>query len=188
MNCSIGWCNVWLFMVAGYGCIWITMLLVDRRRGRPIEDPALYEHVNRKTMMLLGQLPLVALLAISVFMPAGNGPLFWIGLVAEIAGIALNIAAMLSFANLQGGLNVSGIYRFSRNPMYVGGMLFVLGLNLLGWSCSILSGMFLLVSLLWAGVIHWTVLKEEEFLAHKYGGAFEELRKRVPRYIGIPVR
>ena len=188
MSYQIGLFNVWLCMVAGYGIIWATMVWVDKKRGVPIEDPALYNHVDRRKMMLVTQIPLLALLAISVNMPIVQGPLFWPGMAAAIAGVALNLIAMISFVNRRGGLNGTGIYRFSRNPMYVGGILFVLGLNCIGWSFSVMNAIFSVISLIWVGTIHWTVRKEESFLASTYGAVFDEMRRRVPRYIGLPRR
>ena len=95
----------------------------------------------------------------------------------------MNLVPMYSFARFKGDVNTKGIYGFSRNPMYVGGFLFLLGLNLMGWSISYASISFIIVSLFWTSWAHWQVLKEEGFLEHKYGNEYLDYKGRVPRYI-----
>ena len=188
MNIGVGFFNLWLFFVLGYGIIWASMAWADKKRGKPIEDPEIYALQGKKRMFLLGYLPFIALLIGSVFVPINIGILFWIGLPIFISGIALNVISMYSFAQFTDGLNTTGIYRYSRNPMYVGGILFVLSLNLMGWSISLANIIFMVLSILWIGSIHWGVLQEESFLLKKYGNSFEEYMNRVPRYVGIPKR
>jgi protein-S-isoprenylcysteine O-methyltransferase Ste14 len=72
----------------------------------------------------------------------------------------------------------SGIYRFSRNPMYAGMAVAFVGLALLtriGW---------LLIELpVVLGVMHWgVILREERYLAHKFGSDYADYRARVRRY------
>jgi protein-S-isoprenylcysteine O-methyltransferase Ste14 len=80
-------------------------------------------------------------------------------------------------------LVVSGLYRYSRNPMYVG-----VALVLLGWALTCHSRPLAIYA---AGVItafHLRiVLGEEPWLARTHGEAWTRYRARVPRWIG-PVR
>ena len=76
-------------------------------------------------------------------------------------------------------LVVIGLYRYSRNPMYVAVILI-----LLGWAISFASRGLLFYSLMVAGAFHLRVtLAEEPWLARQFGGDWEEYRSRVPRWL-----
>lgn len=177
--------HLWLYMISGYAVIWAAMIWADKKRGWPIEDVGLYQRISRKQMALMSHLPLLAMFGTSIFIPANIGVLLWIGLGLVCLGVALNCVAMFSFSRISGGLNTNSIYRFSRNPMYVGGFVFLVGLNVIGWHFSIFSIAFLILTLLWAAAIHWTVLQEEAFLSAKYRRDYEVFKHKIPRYIGI---
>lgn len=186
MNIEVGFYNLWLFLVLGYAIIWASMAWANRKRGKPFECPEIYELYGKKRIFVCGYLPFIALLIGSIFVTINIETLFWIGLLIFISGIILNIMAMHSFARFTGRLNTTGIYRYSRNPMYVGWFLFVLGLNLMGWSISLINTIFMVLSILWIVATHWSVLHEESFLENGYGNSFREYMKKVPRYVGIP--
>ena len=40
--------NLWLFFVPGYGIIWASMIWANRKRGKAIEDPELYQFHGKK--------------------------------------------------------------------------------------------------------------------------------------------
>ena len=182
----IGIWNLWLFFVIGYGIIWASMVLVSRKRGKPIEDPEFYKMPGGKKCMAIGWIWLIVLLLISIFTPVNFGSLFWLGLPYYLLGIILNLIAVHSFARFTKGVNTTGIYRYSRNPMYAASFFFLLGLCLMGWSTSVWSVVLLIFFIVSIPFYHWTVLLEESFLEHKYGKSYCEYRKKVPRYIGAP--
>jgi len=179
----IGLWNLWLFFVPGYGIIWASMIWANRKRGKPIEDPGHYKFHGRK-VVVIGWTWLIALFVLSLFTPVNFGILFWIGLPFFIVGIVLNAISMHSFAQFTGGLNTTGIYRYSRHPMYVGGFFFLLGLCLMGWSTSGWSIAFLALFILSIPYYHWNALLEESFLEHKYGNSCLEYMNKTPRYLG----
>jgi protein-S-isoprenylcysteine O-methyltransferase Ste14 len=178
--------NLWLYLVVGYGIIWAAMALADRKRGTPIEDRELYVSVRKSKFALFGYLPLFALLMTSVFLPIAGGAQYRAGLAVASLGVFINCLSMYFFSRQKGGLMTLGIYRFSRNPMYVGGFLFLLGLNFLAWEAKGPNYLFAALTLFWAAATHWIVLQEEAFLRSKYGERYMTFLKRVPRYIGFP--
>lgn len=180
----LGLYNLWLFFVPGFGIMWVLMALADRKRGKPIEDRELYNFHGKK-VLVIGWAWLIMLLLICLFTPINFGTLFWIGLPLLLIGIVLNAIAMYSFARFTGGVNTNGIYRYSRNPMYIGGFSFLLGLCLMGWSTSAWSIALLIMFIVSIPYYHWTVLFEEAFLEDKYGEAYLEYKQGVPRYIGV---
>lgn len=75
-------------------------------------------------------------------------------------------------------LVTGGIYRYVRNPMYVGLMLFLVGLAIL-----LASDWMLVMTIAFALTIHFGVVKREErYLAAKFGEPYLRYLKAVPRY------
>ena len=182
---KIGLFHLWLVFIPAYGIIWLSMIWANKKRGKPIEASENSAGYGKTAGFIMGYLPLIGVTVLSLFVAIQSGLLFWIGLVLLVLGMAVNLAAMVSFARFRGDLNTTGIYRFSRNPMYVGGFLLILGLNTLAFTNSWLFFAFVCVSLFWIAAIHWNVRREETFLSQMHGSAFEQFMQQVPRYIGF---
>jgi protein-S-isoprenylcysteine O-methyltransferase Ste14 len=76
-------------------------------------------------------------------------------------------------------LVVSGLFRYVRNPMYVGVVAAVLGQALiLGRSVLVQYAV-----LLWAAFFAFVVLYEEPALQHRYGASYTEYRSNVRRWL-----
>ena len=75
-------------------------------------------------------------------------------------------------------LVTDGIFAWLRNPMYVGGTLFLVGLAVLlasDWMLVMTIGFFV--------VLHFGVVRREErYLEAKFGESYRHYRNRVPRY------
>jgi protein-S-isoprenylcysteine O-methyltransferase Ste14 len=77
------------------------------------------------------------------------------------------------------GLVRSGLYRVTRNPQLVGGVLMVIGPALL-WPSWYALGWVLLY-----GVVgHLMVMTEEEHLHQVHGEEYERYCEQTPRYLG----
>ena len=79
------------------------------------------------------------------------------------------------------GIVTTGIYRWTRNPMYLGHMIFLGGLTLLTRSPIALAAI--------SAVIPWyneRVKRDEERLVKKFGPVYEQYRDSVPRWVAIP--
>ena len=76
-------------------------------------------------------------------------------------------------------LVVAGFYRYVRNPMYVGIFLILLGHFL--WFKSVWLLVYLVIAFV---TVHlFVTLYEEPTLKQKFGAAYEDYLKRVPRWI-----
>ena len=76
-------------------------------------------------------------------------------------------------------LVVEGVYRFTRNPIYVGFLLIVVGL-----AVAVNNAWLLLAALALFVLLHFGVVKREEtYLSGKFGSAYSEYCKRVRRWI-----
>jgi protein-S-isoprenylcysteine O-methyltransferase Ste14 len=112
-----------------------------------------------------------------------------IGFLPVALGVAIYFWCAWDFATAGQGtpapidapkhLVVRGLYRFVRNPIYVGVMLILLGESLLFRSKRIL---------VYAAVVFgffnlFVILYEEPALTRKFGASYEEYLKSVPRWI-----
>ncbi|WP_254862250.1 methyltransferase family protein [Halovivax gelatinilyticus] len=79
-------------------------------------------------------------------------------------------------------LVTGGLYAHSRNPMYVGVVLVIVGQALRRRSTSILWW----AAGAWIGFHNRVIGYEEPHLAEKHGDAYEQYRERVPRWISRP--
>jgi protein-S-isoprenylcysteine O-methyltransferase Ste14 len=109
-------------------------------------------------------------------------------LVFLIAGFAFMLPALIKFFQTKNtliptkpatSLETSGIYSFSRNPMYLGLLLIYIGLAFLfgnWWT-------FILVPILIILVNKLIIIKEERYLERSFGPAYIDYRKKVRRWI-----
>lgn len=182
---QLGILNIWLFLVIGYGLISLFMVISNKKRGKPIEDPKYHLSCGKKQVFVTGYLPLILLFIVSLFIPIRMVFPFIIGLFLVGLGVLINGLAMKSFTSSIEKLNTGGIYRFSRNPMYVGGIILIIGLNIMGWSASLINVLFIASSLFMIAMFHYTILKEEQFLINKYGQSYQQYLNNIPRYVGL---
>lgn len=76
-------------------------------------------------------------------------------------------------------LVTTGIYRYSRNPAFLGFDFMYVGLLLMYFNLSML-----VVSAFAIIMLHLQILQEERYLTENYGESYREYRKHVFRYLG----
>lgn len=106
-------------------------------------------------------------------------PWFYMGLAVYISGVLLLVVSCIHFARpMESGLNTEGVYRFSRNPMYVAYFLYFLG-------CCMLTGSYVLLAVLLVFQLsaHWIILAEERWCGEVFGEAYGQYKKDVRRYL-----
>lgn len=104
---------------------------------------------------------------------------FFLGLVCYSLGLCLCAASIIGFAfPSDTGMNTRGVYRFSRNPLYVSYFVCFLGMALLTRSL-LLFGMIVTFQI--SG--HWIILSEERWCLEKFGAAYRQYMENVRRYI-----
>jgi len=75
-----------------------------------------------------------------------------------------------------------GIFRYSRNPMYLGGFILFIGISLVSISWS-----YFLIALVWMILTHvMEIPVEESECIKKYGTDYIEYMKKTPKWLGIP--
>lgn len=127
------------------------------------------------------QISNTAILIVICFIKIKTTPawLFFAGLSVYSAGLAMLTVSIVNFAfPSENGINQKGIYRLSRNPMYVAYFLFFMG-------CAGLAQSPLLFTLVLIFQIsaHWIILAEERWCSQKFGQAYLQYMKSVRRYL-----
>ena len=108
---------------------------------------------------------------------------FVVGIPLALLGGMLAVWGMVTVgwkntSGLKGGFVSDGPYRFTRNPQYVGGIVFFIGVGVIA------NSVFLWIAhLLLALVFVVAPLTEEPWLEEQYGNAYREYRRRVPRFL-----
>jgi protein-S-isoprenylcysteine O-methyltransferase Ste14 len=111
----------------------------------------------------------------------------WVGVASCLAGVLILVLSIVSFGrsfrvgidiDKPGPLVTNGIFAVSRNPIYVGFFVFLVGQFLVfpNWVplAYLIGG---------AWLFHRQVLREEAFLRQEYGQEFAEYCGRVRRYV-----
>lgn len=180
----VGFYNLWLILVIIGAFAWIVMEIADKLRGARIENKE--DHRNVKISVVSG-LSLLVFLIVTMYTPIVIGTLFWIGCFLIILVGIIYVLAIIAFVKAKKGLTTIGIYKMSRNPMYIAMFLLFIAFILMAWNASSIVGILtLIIALFNMIVIHWMVLGEEHFLSKKYRKTYNEYMNGTPRYIGIP--
>ena len=124
------------------------------------------------------------LIMYSIFLPLKLGIVwFYAGLAVYILGFIVSIAALFSIAATKPGEPFStGMYRYSRHPMFLAAFIVALGVSM-----ASASWLYLLLSII--GVFlrfRAYIIPEERFCLEKYGDTYQEYLNITPRWIGIP--
>jgi len=118
------------------------------------------------------------------------------GIISMLIGFAIAISGELmrfwgvswagSETSTTGGVGgtylvICGPFAFVRNPLYVGNILLYTGIRIM--SCSLFPYLQIVALLFFAVQYHFIVLEEEKFLKEKFGEAYRNYFKNVPRFI-----
>lgn len=107
-----------------------------------------------------------------------NG-LFFAGVFVYLAGNVLLIVSMVNFASPSAsGIHTGGLYRISRNPMYVAYFVYFMGCALLTQSRVLLGAV-----LVFQVAAHWIILAEEAWCLKEFGEAYRTYMKKTRRYL-----
>ena len=111
----------------------------------------------------------------------------WVGVVLCLGGLILLLLSLVSFGNsFRVGIDVdhadklvtTGVFAFSRDPIYV-----AFGFVLLGQFLVFPNWILLVYLAAGIGLFHRQVLREEGFLRQQYDQEYAEYSNRVRRYL-----
>ena len=181
-----------LVLVIFYG-IYFSKALVQRRQGIQTRQIGRVKEKSVHTVEMLMSIATFAAPVIQILsmifgwnhMPANarfTG--FCIGMLGDIIFLASVLCMKDSWrAGIpdkdRTTLVTTGIYRYSRNPAFLGFDFMYVGLLLMYFNLSML-----VVSAFAIIMLHLQILQEERYLTENYGESYREYRKHVFRYLG----
>jgi protein-S-isoprenylcysteine O-methyltransferase Ste14 len=141
----------------------VPMLLLDRREPAP--------GWARSGWLLVGAGGLVYLACLLRFLAAGGTPaIFFTRGLRSVIG------------EEPGRLVGDGLYRYSRNPMYLGVVMVVFGMAVVFLSAAVA----IYGAALWLALHFVVVFVEEPHLRRERGADYDAYCRRVPRWLGRP--
>jgi protein-S-isoprenylcysteine O-methyltransferase Ste14 len=177
---EIGVLNAWIFIIPFiiYWFVGIKFLFSKRMSDGP-------SFTSKKDKIITNSLMLTMFgsFIYSIFVPIKLGTIwFYIGLIVYLLGIVLITASMIGFATTPIDKPVTkGIYRYSRNPMFIGFFLEYLGIAL-----ACISWVYLLITIICILIMLYLSPFEEAITLGHYEKVYKEYMERTPRWIGIP--
>jgi len=175
---ELGLWNAWLLIIPMVVNFFFEVRVTAARESGDFQ-------LTRKEKRILNAVPLTMFVSFfyAVFLPLQLGTIWlYCGLLIYLFGMIFATVAALNFATSAKNKPVTeGLYRVSRNPMYVGLLLMQIGL---GVACT--SWLYLLLTAVLMIVLNAVLPSEERYCLDRYGDAYREYTNRTPRWIGIP--
>ena len=194
------WRFVPLAMLAIYAAVMSGIIVRYRRRyGRsPIRlsgSGGAMDRIREAALILFGVLLVwqAVAAAFGLYIPLGNrlfDPLPALGTIVAFAGALLILSAIATMGasweipvsaerdSPAAGLITSGPFRFSRNPIYLG-----FGITIVGWMLLIPAILSLVIVIGAILNLRYQALEEEEHLIRTYGPKYEAWAREVGRFV-----
>jgi len=100
-------------------------------------------------------------------------------LTVAVSLIGLGRSTAVGLPERDTELKTGGLYRFTRNPIYLGGFLICVG------SCLYAMHVVNVLLCALAAAVHMRIVRREElFLERRFGEQWLAYKRRVPRYLG----
>jgi len=187
---DIGLWNAWIFELCALLPLPILLFIQKRRASKSeksAESKSELDYMTKTERKLFAFSRVVMFLPYiySIFLPLRLGTTwFYVGLPIALVGLIMLLIVWVKFATAIVGDEpmTTGLYSYSRHPMYLTNCLMAIGISI---ACA--SWLFLLLSI--ASVLFANVRFagfEERLCLEKYGDAYRGYMARTPRWLGIP--
>jgi len=181
---EIGVWNAWIFT------IWLLIVLflgplniIPKGREEGSDFTAEFSKTQKYVRHSMHIIYLLSIIY-SIFVPLRLGTVwFYAGLPVCLLGLVSYAMVWVGFATTPPDKPVTrGVYRYSRNPMYLSTIILFVGIGIAtaSWIFLLLPVVYMIMPLL------RMVEAEERHCFKVYGDAYREYMKRTPRWIGIP--
>lgn len=166
----------------------------DAVRDRPAPENALHHLEHRIPPPVVGLVAAAVMVALMVLVPGAGFPLPGSRIVAVaivLVGVTIDLAGLIAFRRARTTINPlrphtaavlvrDGVYRVSRNPMYLGLAVSLTGMAV--WEVNVLAAV--VVPLFCAYVTRFQILPEERALRDLFGEEFDHYASHVRRWFG----
>ena len=179
-------------MILLVGMVWIRVLLMRRKGIRAFY----FGRIDKKDFLIppFAFFYLYVVFAAAFDLPSitrqkffHTGIVPWVGVFFCLAGLFFLLFSLVAFGksfrigideDRPGSLITTGVFAYTRNPVYVAFSLILLG------QFMVFSNWILLVYLIAAiGLFNRQVLREEDYLRKHYGQQYSDYCERVRRYL-----
>jgi protein-S-isoprenylcysteine O-methyltransferase Ste14 len=179
---KIGLWNGWLFMIV-FPLQWLAAAVLPGHLTERTGHAQGAIH-NRKDRILscLTQVVWIGATLYSVFLPLRTGSVwFWLGLGFFALGVTILVLASVNAVSTPPGAPfTSGIYRFSRHPMYLSMLIVYLGVTV-----ASLSGVFALITVVTFFLQRHQAIREEGFCLETYGQRYRDYLNGTSRWFSL---
>ena len=178
---ELGLWNAWILIIPVLIIMFSDMRATSIRESGRAGDFKLTRKENRLTYMVF--LPMIISYVYAIFLPLQLGTIWlYSGLIIYLFGVVFTIVAIQNFATSPEDKVIDkGLYRYTRNPMYVGMILLQIGV---GIACS--SWLYLLLAVVLIILLNANSSAEERYCLYLYSDNYQKYKNRTPRWIGIP--
>jgi protein-S-isoprenylcysteine O-methyltransferase Ste14 len=178
---ELGLWNAWILVIPILIISFSDMRATASRESGKAGDFKLTRKENRLTYAVF--LPMVVSWVYAVFLPLQLGTVWlYSGLIICLFGMIFTSVAILNFATSpKDKVITKGLYRFTRNPTYIGIILMQIGL---GIACS--SWLYLLLTVALIILLNANLSAEERYCLYRFGDDYRKYKNITPRWIGIP--
>ena len=182
---EIGVWNAWIFLLAFllFEALPLPLLRLISKREMSQFCPHSTSDTSINLTNIIWGIIYFLFIIYTIFLPLKLGTAwFYTGLAIFLLGTILSTILAFNIAATPGDVPITtGLYRYSRHPIYLTGILQFLGMGIASasWVFLLLPASLLIGLIIFAG-------SEERETAEQYGEAYREYVKRTPRWIGIP--
>ncbi len=175
---EIGVWNAWIFSVFTFIHIGLVSMVVRKDIGEKMD----HGQEEQKKLYTASLIWLIMILY-SIFLPLKLGTAWlYTGIAIFVVGtLFLTMFFRDVAATPQGQPFTRGVFRYSRNPMYVG-----MFLQFIGTAIAAASWLYLLLTLIIVVAMWFVVIVEERTCLEKYGDSYRDYMNGTNRWIGIP--
>ena len=178
---ELGLWNAWILIIPILIISFSDMRATASRESGKAGDFKLTRKENRLTYAVF--LPMIVSWFYAIFLPLQLGTVWlYSGLIICLFGMIFTSVAILNFSTSpKDKVITKGLYRFTRNPTYIGIILMQIGL---GIACS--SWLYLLLTVVLIILLNANLSAEERYCLYRYGDDYLKYKNKTPRWIGIP--
>jgi len=135
---------------------------------------------KEKAVAVLASLAPYPFMILTVFTPlSSNKAALFVGSVLYATGLMGFVSAVIGYTTTHPGeLSTRGIYKISRNPMYVSALLMFTSIVIM--TLNVLLAVLLPVIII---LHHKMIQAEENACARQFGKTYERYREHTPRYL-----
>jgi protein-S-isoprenylcysteine O-methyltransferase Ste14 len=173
--------NGWVLLVAYFVGLGVSVLAFPAEKRRKLFlEPQYPRGHPRWVALIVGRIAAISFVALTLFAELRLGTyLFYLGVALYAIGYVVVMVSLNDYKRAPADDVVTGgLYRYSRNPQWLGLVAVFVGTVL-----AMGAGLHLLLVMILVAAYHLQILLEEEICASAYGAKYRDYMSRVPRYL-----